>query len=155
MRTEVPTVRYAAALLHKVLQVQSEDHNWSTSINGTSPDYFTIRDWPVVKGSLLTQADVDSRTGNAVVGQTVVGKLFGPSFDPVGQTIRINNVPFVIIGVLESKGQSMQGQDSDDVVFIPGQLPWQSRKSEGSMRINGSIMVSCRFRQAYQRAVSR
>ena len=55
MRTEVPTVRYAAALLHKVLQVQSEDHNWNTSINGTSPDYFAIRDWPVVKGSLFTQ----------------------------------------------------------------------------------------------------
>jgi putative ABC transport system permease protein len=154
MRTEVPTVRYAAALLHKVLQVQSEDHNWSTSINGTSPDYFIIRDWPVVKGSLLTQADVDGQTKNAVVGQTVIGKLFGPSFDPVGQTIRINNVPFVIIGVLESKGQSMQGQDSDDVVFIP-ETTFQSKIQGGLQKyVNGSIMIGADSDEHTERAQS-
>src|ERR1700733_10463412 len=92
MRTEVPTVRYAAALLHKATQVQSEDHNWNTSVNGTSPDYFAIRDWAAAKGTLFTQSDLDGQTKSAILGQTVVGKLFGPSFDPVGQNIRINNV---------------------------------------------------------------
>ncbi len=152
MRTEVPTVRYAAALLHKVLQVQSEDHNWNTSINGTSPDYFTIRDWPVVKGSPLTQSDVDGQTKNAVIGQTVVTKLFNANFDPVGQSIRINNVPFVVIGVLEAKGQSMQGQDSDDVVFIP-ETTFQSKIQGGLQKyVNGSIMLGADSDEHTERA---
>jgi putative ABC transport system permease protein len=142
MRTEVATVRYAAALLHKPLQVQSEDHNWNTSINGTSPDYFAIRDWPVAKGALFTQSDLDGQTKTAVIGQTVVGKLYGTTFNPVGQTIRINNVPFQVIGVLESKGQSMQGQDSDDVVFIP-ETTYQSKIQGGIQKyVNGSIQIS-------------
>jgi putative ABC transport system permease protein len=142
MRSEVATVRYAAALLHKPLQVQSEDHNWNTSINGTSPDYFAIRDWPVVKGALFTQSDLDGQTKTAVIGQTVVGKLYGTTFNPVGQTIRINNVPFQVIGVLESKGQSMQGQDSDDVVFIP-ETTYQSKIQGGIQKyVNGSIQIS-------------
>jgi putative ABC transport system permease protein len=141
MRTEVPTVRYAAALLHKPLQVQSEDHNWNTSVNGTSPEYFAIRDWAAAKGTLFTQSDLDGQTKSAILGQTVVGKLFGPSFDPVGQNIRINNVPFAVIGVLESKGQSMQGQDSDDVVFIP-ETTYQSKIQGGLQKyVNGSIMI--------------
>ena len=141
IRTEIPTVRYAAALLHKVAQVQSEDRNWNTSVNGTSPDYFAIRDWNVVQGSLLTQSDVDGQTKNAVIGQTVASKLFSAHFDPVGQTIRINNVPFVVIGLLDAKGQSMQGQDSDDVVFIP-ETTFQSKIQGGLQKyVNGSIMI--------------
>src|SRR5271169_6029474 len=141
MRTEVATVRYAAALLHKPMQAQSEDHNWNTSINGTSPDYFAIRDWAAAKGTLFTQSDLDGQAKSAVLGQTVVGKLFGPSFDPVGQSIRINNVPFEVIGVLESKGQSMQGQDNDDVVFIP-ETTFQSKIQGGLQKyVNGTIMI--------------
>jgi putative ABC transport system permease protein len=141
IRTEIPTVRYVAALLHKVAQVQSEDRNWNTSVNGTSPDYFAIRDWNVVQGSLLTQSDVDGQTKNAVIGQTVASKLFSAHFDPVGQTIRINNVPFVVIGLLDAKGQSMQGQDSDDVIFIP-ETTFQSKIQGGLQKyVNGSIMI--------------
>ena len=154
MRTEVPTVRYVAALLHKVSQVQSEDHNWNTSVNGTSPDYFAIRDWHAVKGSLFTQPDVEGQTKTAVVGQTVVGKLFSANFDPLGQTIRINNVPFVIIGVLEAKGQSMQGQDSDDVVFIP-ETTFQSKIQGGLQKyVNGSIVIGADSQEHTERAQS-
>jgi putative ABC transport system permease protein len=154
MRTEVPTVRYVAALLHKVSQVQSEDHNWNTSVNGTSPDYFAIRDWHTVKGSLFTQPDVEGQAKAAVVGQTVVGKLFSANFDPLGQTIRINNVPFVIIGVLESKGQSMQGQDSDDVVFIP-ETTFQSKIQGGLQKyVNGSIVIGADSQEHTERAQS-
>jgi putative ABC transport system permease protein len=141
IKTEVPTVRYAAAILHSNSQVQSEDHNWNTSINGTSPDYFDIRDWAVDKGALFTQSDLDGQTKVAVLGQTTVSKLFAANYNPVGQSIRINNAPFLVIGVLESKGQSMQGQDNDDVVFIP-ETTYQSKIQGGMQRfVNGSIMV--------------
>src|ERR1700722_8374188 len=94
MRTEVPTVRYAAALLRKATQVASEDHNWNTSVNGTSPDYFAIRDWQAGQGALFTSTDVEGQIKNAVLGKTVVDKLFGASSDPIGQSMRINGVPF-------------------------------------------------------------
>jgi len=152
IRTEVPTVRYAAALLHKPMQVQSEDHNWNTSVNGTSPDYFAIRDWPATEGTIFTQSDLDGQTKTAVLGTTVVGKLFGPSFNPVGQSIRINNVPFEVIGVLESKGQSMQGQDSDDVVFIP-ETTYQSKIQGGLQKyVNGNIMIGADSEDHTERA---
>jgi putative ABC transport system permease protein len=141
MRTEVPSVRYVAAVLHKNTQVASEDHNWSTSVNGTSPDYFAIRDWNATKGALFTSSDVDGQTKTALLGQTVVDKLFGANSNPVGQTIRINNVPFQVVGVLESKGQSMQGQDNDDVVFIP-ETTYQSKIQGGLQKyVNGTIMI--------------
>jgi putative ABC transport system permease protein len=139
--SEIPSVRYVAAVLRRNVQVQSEDRNWNTSVNGTSPDYFAIRDWPAAKGDLFTQADLDGQTKNAVIGQTVASKLFSAHFDPVGQTIRINNVPFVVIGLLETKGQSMQGQDSDDVIFIP-QTTFQAKIQGGLQKyVNGSIMI--------------
>jgi putative ABC transport system permease protein len=141
MRNEVSTVRYAAALLHKATQVASEDHNWNTSVNGTSPDYFAIRDWQAAKGELFTSTDVEGQIKNAVLGKTVVDKLFGPSSDPIGVSIRINGVPFQVIGVLESKGQSMQGQDNDDVVFIP-ETTFQTKIQGGMQKyVNGTIMI--------------
>lgn len=142
MRSEVRTVRYAAALLHKATQISSEEHNWNTSVNGTSPDYFAIRDWHATSGSLITPSDVEGQVKNAVVGKTVVDKLFGPNSDPVGQTIRINNVPFQVVGVLEPKGQSMQGQDNDDVVFIP-ETTFQTKIQGGLQKyVNGTILIS-------------
>ena len=152
MRTEVATVRYAAALLHKPMQVQSEDHNWNTSVNGTSPDYFAIRTWAAARGTLFTQSDLDGHTKSAILGQTVVGKLFGPSFDPLGQNIRINSVPFEVVGVLESKGQSMQGQDNDDVVFIP-ETTYQSKIQGGLQKyVNGTIVIGADSEDDTQRA---
>ena len=152
MRTEVATVRYAAALLHRPMQVQSEDHNWNTSVNGTSPDYFAIRTWTAARGTLFTQSDLDGHTKSAILGQTVVGKLFGPSFDPVGQNIRINSVPFEVVGVLESKGQSMQGQDNDDVVFIP-ETTYQSKIQGGLQKyVNGTIVIGADSEDDTQRA---
>jgi putative ABC transport system permease protein len=138
---EIPSVRYAAAILHTVAQVQSEDHNWNTSVNGTSPDYFAIRDWAVANGALFTQYDLDGQAKNAVIGQTVATKLFGANSNPVGRRIRIGKAPFTVIGLLATKGQSMQGQDSDDVVFIP-ETTFQSKIQGGMQRyVNGSIMI--------------
>ena len=76
-----------------------EEQNWTSSITGTSPEYFELRSWPMTLGAPFTQADVDGGAKVVVLGQTVVDKLYGPATNPVGQTVRIRNVPFVVVGV--------------------------------------------------------
>lgn len=142
IRGEVPTVKYAAASLRATVQVQSEDQNWGTSVTGTSPEFFDIRSWPMASGTAFSQSDMDGGTKVAVLGQTVVDKLYGPSTDPVGQSIIIKNVPFQIVGVLSKKGQSAMGQDNDDCVFVP-QTTFQAKIQGGLQKyIQGVIMVS-------------
>jgi putative ABC transport system permease protein len=92
--------------------------NWRTSINGVTPDYQVIRDWPLQSGRFFDQDDVRSKRKVVVLGATVADNLF-PDQDPVGQQIRLRNVPFDIIGVLARKGQTAQGADQDDVVLAP------------------------------------
>jgi putative ABC transport system permease protein len=154
IQEEVPTVRYAAPQLRASAQVLSEDQNWTTSVFGTTPDYFQIRAWRVARGEGFTQSDVDGGTKLAILGQTVVDKLFGASANPVGQTIRVKNVPFTIAGVLEKKGQSQFGQDMDDVVFVP--VSTFQQKIQGGLKnlLAGSIVVSATSQGATQRAES-
>src|SRR5580700_6198854 len=85
---EVPTVRFVSAILHTNAQLQSEDRNWSTAVNGVSPEYFDIRDWPTTSGARFTQSDVDTGMKVTVLGQTVVDHLYGPNAKPVGQAVR-------------------------------------------------------------------
>src|SRR5579884_2746344 len=115
---ELSAVHLAAPVLRTSAQVISANQNWSTVVSGSTADYFSIRDWPIESGSGFTQSDVDGATKVAVIGKTVTSNLFGTQ-DPVGQIIRIRNVPFKVIGVLAPKGQSAQGQDQDDVIIIP------------------------------------
>jgi putative ABC transport system permease protein len=119
IQDEISTVKYVAPILRSQSQVMSEDQNWSTSVQGTSPEYFAIRSWPVASGAAIQQSDVDAGAKVALLGQTVVDKLFGASSDPVGQMVRIKNIPFQVIGVLAKKGQSAMGQDYDDAVYVP------------------------------------
>ncbi len=119
IRGEVSSVKGAAPSLRTTLSVVSEEQNWTTSVTGTSPDYFDIRKWSVALGTVFSQPDVDGGTKVVVLGGTVADKLFGPSSNPVGQTVRIQNAPFSVVGVLAKKGQSPMGQDYDDTVFIP------------------------------------
>jgi putative ABC transport system permease protein len=142
IQTEAPAVRYGAPVLRTSAQIVSEDQNWATSVNGTTPDYFAIRSWPVVGGIGITSSDVDSGTKVVVLGQTVVDKLFGPYADPVGRQVRIRNVPFQVVGVLAKKGQSPIGQDYDDAAFVPSST-FQA-KLQGGLKnyIAGSISVS-------------
>jgi putative ABC transport system permease protein len=142
IRAEIPTVRYAAASLRAAAQVQSEEQNWGTSITGTSPEFFDLRSWPIASGAAFTQSDMDGGVKVAVLGQTVVDKLFGTNSDPIGQTIIVKNIPFQVIGVLSKKGQSSMGQDNDDAVFVP-QTTFQAKIQGGLQKyIQGIIMVS-------------
>lgn len=92
--------------------------NWSTSVYGVSTDYLSIREWPLSAGEFFTEGDVRSQTKVCVLGQTLVKNLF-PDDDPVGQQVRIRNVPFKVIGVLSEKGQNSMGMDQDDIVLAP------------------------------------
>jgi len=90
----------------------------STSVYGVEPDYIKIKDWPVKKGEFFTDKDLSARNKVAVVGTTVAKQLFGDG-DPIGQSIRIETTPFLIVGLLESKGSTGMGNDQDDVVMVP------------------------------------
>jgi putative ABC transport system permease protein len=115
---EIPSVVAAAPSLRGSGQIVYGNQNWATVVQGVTPDYEIVREWPVVDGKYLGQEDIDGATKVALVGQTVVDNLFGGT-DPIGQIIRIRNVPFTVVGVLARKGQSSWGQDQDDVVLVP------------------------------------
>jgi putative ABC transport system permease protein len=99
-------------------QVIAGNLNWATSIEGTGPDYLEIRKWKVEYGDFYTDQDIKSATKVCVIGKTVADNLF-PEQSPVGQNIRIRNVPFKVIGVLAKKGQNAMGQDQDDIIVAP------------------------------------
>ncbi len=99
-------------------QVIGGGNNWSTSIQGVIPDYIAIRDWEVEIGEFFTERDVRSRAKVAVLGKTIAENLF-PDRDPVGERIRIRNIPFKVIGVLKAKGRSGMGMDQDDIILAP------------------------------------
>ncbi|HEV2331462.1 MAG TPA: ABC transporter permease [Verrucomicrobiae bacterium] len=99
-------------------QVFASGLNWNTQVMGESPDYPQIRNWTIASGSMFGDQEVRSLAKVAVVGQTVVDQLF-PNEDPLGQTIRIRNLPFKIVGVLAPKGFNLFGSDQDDIVIVP------------------------------------
>lgn len=142
IQNEVTSVRAAAAQLTSTAVMASEELNWTTTVVGTSPDFFIARSWDVVTGSNISASDVETGNKVVVLGQTVVQQLFGRSADPIGQMVRIGNVPFTVIGVMESKGQSAMGRDNDDTVFVP-QSTFQNKIRGGLPKyINGAILVS-------------
>jgi putative ABC transport system permease protein len=141
IRSEVPSVRYAAAALRASAQVVSEEQNWGTTVYGTSPEYLSLRSWDVALGNNFTQSDVDGGTKVVVLGRTVADKLYGADSDPVGQSVRISNVPFTVVGVLAAKGQSAMGQDYDDAMLIP-QSTFQAKIQGGLQKfVSGPLLV--------------
>ncbi|HET9554948.1 MAG TPA: ABC transporter permease [Anaeromyxobacteraceae bacterium] len=142
IQTELSAVKDAAPVLRASAQVMAEELNWATSIQGTTPEFLAVRSWPVEQGSAFTQADVDGGQKVAVLGQTVVEKLFGANAAPVGQVVRVKNIPFTVVGVLAKKGQSPFGQDFDDVVLVP--VSTFQQKIQGGLKkfLPGIIMAS-------------
>jgi putative ABC transport system permease protein len=118
IQKECSAVQDVAPVLNGAAQIVYSNQNWSTGVYGTTASMLAIRDWPIASGRSFTDQDIRNATKVAILGQTVVENLFG-SIDPVGQMIRIKKVPFMVIGVLDRKGQSPQGQDQDDTVYIP------------------------------------
>ncbi len=139
---EVPAVEVSAPTVRGSAQTVFGNLNWSTVIQGVTPEYLDAREWGMASGRMFGPQDVDAAAKVAVLGETVWQSLFGGS-DPIGQTIRIKKVPFTVVGVLEPKGQSAWGQDQDDLILIP--LSTAKRKVLGSTRSNprsvGSITL--------------
>jgi putative ABC transport system permease protein len=142
---ECPSVKEAAPGSQAAAQVVFENDNWATNINGTEPQYFDIRNWPFAEGSSFTPDDVSTAANVAVVGETVRKNLFSAT-DPIGQTIRINNLPFKVVGLLRSKGTSAaMGQDQDDIILVP--ITTLQKKITGQDWLRW-IMVSAVSREA-------
>ncbi|MDD5712197.1 MAG: ABC transporter permease [Smithellaceae bacterium] len=115
---ECPAVWDVSPFVRGAAQVVFGNQNWSTSVIGTTPSNLNIRDWAVSSGRNLSDQDIRGATKVCVLGQTVAENLFDGR-DPIGQVVRIKKVPFLVVGILEAKGQSMMGQDQDDTVLIP------------------------------------
>jgi putative ABC transport system permease protein len=142
---EVSAVQTAAPSVRGTAQVVYGNLNWSTVIQGVTPDYLETRDWPLTEGRSLLPEDVDGATKVALIGQTTALNLFGDA-DPLGQIIRIRKVPFTVVGLLTRKGQNSWGQDQDDVILIP--ISTAKKKvlgvSQANARSVGAISVKVR-----------
>jgi putative ABC transport system permease protein len=115
---ELPGVAAVAPIHPGSAQLVYGSNNWNTSVFGITPAYLDVRDWPVMDGFPFSDSDVRSATRVALIGQTTAESLFGGE-EPVGKTLRIRNSPYVIVGVLGKKGQSLDGRDQDDTVLVP------------------------------------
>jgi len=118
IRREIPGVVAVSEEVRSITQVAAGNQNWSTQVLGESAEYFDIRQWPLADGAPFTPRDVRSANKVCVVGRTTATQIYGNE-NPVGQILRIKNVPFVITGVLTPKGLSPQGVDQDDIVIMP------------------------------------
>lgn len=127
---QLPHVEQVAPVVTGGAQIVSDTDNWSTGIIGTTNQYLTASNWDVDYGRSFTDSDIRSAENVALIGQTVAHELFN-NRDPVGRVIRINNIPFQIIGLLSEKGQSLNGSDQDDIVVVP--------LTTARQRITGSV----------------
>jgi putative ABC transport system permease protein len=118
IRREVPSVIGVSEEVVSTTQVAAGNQNWFTRIFGESADYFDIRQWPLADGAPFTAQDVRSANKVCVIGRTTATQIYGNE-NPIGQILRIKNVPFTITGVLTPKGLSPQGVDQDDIVVMP------------------------------------
>jgi putative ABC transport system permease protein len=118
IKREVPSVSMVTPSVNARAQMVAGNQNWNTALTGVSEQYPEIRKWPVATGSFFTDADVRTAARTIVIGQTLADSLF-PGADPIGQDIRVQNLPFRVVGVMAKKGQDAQGRDQDDVAFAP------------------------------------
>lgn len=118
IKSKIKNIDYVSPTVQRSFQVVNGNQNWNTTVYGVTPEYMSIRSLAVSAGSFISQSDLTKRHRVAVIGTTVASNLYG-SKNPVGLNIRVNNQPYKVIGVLESKGQSSMGQDQDDIVIIP------------------------------------
>ncbi|MDD2898656.1 MAG: ABC transporter permease [Desulfuromonadaceae bacterium] len=149
--TECPSVAYAAGNVRTSGQIVNGNMNWSSTIMGGPPELFEIREWAVVSGRPITREDDNGAIKVCLLGQTVAENLFG-SADPVGSIIRIKKIPFTVIGILDRKGQSPQGQDQDDAVFVPLRTAQRNLVRSQRTGIVGSIIVKAQSEELISKA---
>lgn len=150
---ECPSVAYAAGTVRTSGQIVSGNMNWSSVVMGGTPELFDIREWPVVSGRPINQEDETGAVKVCLLGQTVAANLFG-SADPVGNIIRIKKIPFTVIGILDRKGQSPQGQDQDDAVFVPLRTAQRNLVRSQRTGIVTSIIVKAKSEELINKAES-
>jgi putative ABC transport system permease protein len=115
---EIPGVVAVSPEVRTRAQIIAGNQNWFTTVQGESPEYFDIRQWPLASGTVFTEQDVRSASKVCIIGKTIASQLFGDE-EPIGQIIRVRQVPFVVAGVLTSKGLSVMNTDQDDVIIAP------------------------------------
>jgi putative ABC transport system permease protein len=150
IKAECPSVAYVSPGLRTGGQVVAGENNWATEIFGADVDWPFIRSWNVAKGSFFTESEVKSAAKVAVLGNSVLQNLF-PDADPIGAVIRIKNVPFKVVGVLEKKGGSTMGNDQDDQIVIP--YTTAMKRILGNNRL-GLVQVSAKSPEAISDAMA-
>jgi len=141
---EDPAVAAISYVNRQSAQTVNGNQNWSTTVQGVTPSYLSIRDWPVIEGRPFDEQDESEGGTVCLLGQTVLANLFGDFQDPIGATIRVKNVDMQVIGVLGVKGHSATGQDQDDTVLIPFRTS-QERvlgvAAPGSAQIQSTVFI--------------
>ncbi|NBV20643.1 MAG: FtsX-like permease family protein [Proteobacteria bacterium] len=151
---EVTDVAAVSPEVSSTAQAIANGRNWSTTIAGESSAYLKIRDWKLAAGSMFTEREVRSAAKVAVIGSKPANELFGP-LNPVGQSVRVKNIPFVIIGLLESKGAGMGGQNQDDKIIIPYTTAMKRITGDKFLRsVNVQIASTERMEVAQQQITS-
>jgi putative ABC transport system permease protein len=140
IKREVPGAIGVSVEVRDRQQVQANGLNWNTQVSGVSPDYLGVRAWPLADGEFFTENDVRTAAKVCVIGKTVADQLFSGS-DPIGQNIRVRNIPMRVVGVLAGKGFNFFGQDQDDVLLAP--YTTAMKRVTRRDRIN-SILIQCK-----------
>ncbi|MDR2387913.1 MAG: ABC transporter permease [Deltaproteobacteria bacterium] len=115
---ELPGVEAVTPIVNNNSQLVAGGQNWNTMVQGVNQDFLTVRSWDLAEGRPMDALDVSSGSRSIWLGQSTAKELFG-SLNPIGQTLRVKNVPFVVEGLLAAKGQSLNGQDQDDTAIVP------------------------------------
>jgi len=142
IRTQVPGAQYLSASVQTRDQVVAAGQNWFTRIEGVDVELPLIRYWEVADGTFFTTADVNSAAKVAVIGAIVRDHLFGEGRDPIGQTIRIRNQSFMVIGVMSVKGTGAFGQDQDDTIFAPYTTVQRKLRGRDGTNISGITIAA-------------
>jgi len=154
VQREVPDAAAVSPEVSVTAQAIANGRNWSTTVVGESQDYLKIRDWKLAAGSMFNASDIRSAAKVAVIGSKTANELFGP-LNPVGQGVRIKNIPFTIIGLLESKGAGMGGANQDDRILIPYTTAMKRITGDRYLRsVNVEIRSSDRMDIAQQQMTS-
>jgi putative ABC transport system permease protein len=118
IKDQIALITHVSPLVDTRAQLVYGNQNWNSTVRGVSPDYLNVKSWPIVKGGMFDETDVERAAPVCVLGQTIVDQLFGEE-DPLGETIRVKGEPCKVVGVLGVKGQSVTGMDQDDTFFMP------------------------------------